>query len=172
MGQQEVSDFLKKRKNNTKQYTAKEISKALKVSIGSVTMSLKKLRERKQKVIRYKEGFTKATDGSPRRCLKYRFWKYSGRRDVLNRKVRRGWSPPLTFSSSLWLPEFKKMPRPDLTRTEEYREKTPKERKLYVLGQQKKIMEKNIKVYKELIPLLEKELRDINKIIKELENGE
>ena len=69
MGQQEVYDFLKGHK---RWYNAKQLSRKLDVSIGSVTMSLKKLKEKKEKIINYKEGFTKATDGSPRRCLKYR----------------------------------------------------------------------------------------------------
>jgi DNA-binding transcriptional regulator GbsR (MarR family) len=50
MGQQEVYDFLCKNKN--KWFTSKEISEALSVSIGSVTMSLKKLR--KTNIIKYK----------------------------------------------------------------------------------------------------------------------
>jgi DNA-binding transcriptional regulator GbsR (MarR family) len=50
MGQQEVYDFLCKNKN--KWFTSKEISEALNVSIGSVTMSLKKLR--KTNIIKYK----------------------------------------------------------------------------------------------------------------------
>jgi len=50
MGQQEVYDFLKKNKNTW--YTSREISEALGVSIGSVTMSLKKLR--KTNIIKYK----------------------------------------------------------------------------------------------------------------------
>ncbi|MBU0616019.1 MAG: ArsR family transcriptional regulator [Nanoarchaeota archaeon] len=43
MGQQEVYDFLNKNRSNW--YTSKEITKALNISIGSVTMSLKKLRQ-------------------------------------------------------------------------------------------------------------------------------
>jgi len=43
MGQQEVYDYLKK--NRRKWFTSKAISKELKVSIGSVTNCLKKLRE-------------------------------------------------------------------------------------------------------------------------------
>jgi len=43
MGQQEVYNFLKE--NRRKWFTSKEISKKLKVSIGSVTNCLKKLRE-------------------------------------------------------------------------------------------------------------------------------
>jgi DNA-binding transcriptional regulator GbsR (MarR family) len=50
MGQQEVYDFLCKHKS--KWFTSKEISEALNVSIGSVTMSLKKLR--KTNIIKYK----------------------------------------------------------------------------------------------------------------------
>jgi DNA-binding transcriptional regulator GbsR (MarR family) len=50
MGQQEVYDFLKK--NKRKWYTSREISTALKLSIGSVTMSLKKLRNSKS--LKYK----------------------------------------------------------------------------------------------------------------------
>lgn len=50
MGQQEVYDFLCKHKN--KWFTSKDISGALGVSIGSVTMSLKKLR--KTNIIKYK----------------------------------------------------------------------------------------------------------------------
>lgn len=43
MGQQEVYDFL--RKNKGKWFTSKEISKALGISIGSITACLKKLRK-------------------------------------------------------------------------------------------------------------------------------
>ena len=43
MGQQEVYDFLKKDRNNW--FTSKEITKKLNISLGSVTMSLKKLRQ-------------------------------------------------------------------------------------------------------------------------------
>ena len=46
MGQQEVSDFLKKYK--TKWFTSKEIAKSLKVSTGSVINNLSKLRKSKQ----------------------------------------------------------------------------------------------------------------------------
>ncbi|MBS3102779.1 hypothetical protein J4458_05035 [Candidatus Woesearchaeota archaeon] len=45
MGQQEVYDFLKR--NKTRWFFSKEISKGLDVSIGSVTNCLKKLRENK-----------------------------------------------------------------------------------------------------------------------------
>jgi Mn-dependent DtxR family transcriptional regulator len=45
MGQQEVYNFLKR--NKTKWFFSKDISKRLKVSIGSVTNCLKKLRENK-----------------------------------------------------------------------------------------------------------------------------
>jgi DNA-binding transcriptional regulator GbsR (MarR family) len=43
MGQQDIYDYLKK--NQLGWYTSKELSGALGISIGSVTMSLKKLRE-------------------------------------------------------------------------------------------------------------------------------
>ena len=43
MGQQEVYNYLKA--NKRKWFTSKEISKGLKVSIGSVTNCLKKLRQ-------------------------------------------------------------------------------------------------------------------------------
>ena len=43
MGQQDIYDHLKK--NSLRWYTSKELSQALGISIGSVTMSLKKLRE-------------------------------------------------------------------------------------------------------------------------------
>ncbi len=43
MGQQDIYDYLKN--NQAGWYTSKELSKALGISIGSVTMSLKKLRE-------------------------------------------------------------------------------------------------------------------------------
>ena len=43
MGQQEVYDFLKE--NRRKWFTSKEISQKLKVSLGSVTTSLKKLKQ-------------------------------------------------------------------------------------------------------------------------------
>ena len=70
MGQQETYDFLEKNKRGW--FTAKEISNALKLSISSVTLSLKKLRNRKASIIKFKEGFTPAKDGSPRRCLRYK----------------------------------------------------------------------------------------------------
>ena len=50
MGQQEVYDFLVK--NKGKWFTSREISERLGVSIGSVTMSLKKLR--KTNIIKYR----------------------------------------------------------------------------------------------------------------------
>jgi len=56
----------------------------------------------------------------------------------------------------------------NLERTEEYLEKEPKERELYVLNKQKKILKKNIKEYEEIIPLLKKQLDEINKKIKEV----
>jgi len=50
MGQQEVYNFLKE--NKKEWFTSKQISKETGVSIGSVTMSLKKLR--KSQLIKYK----------------------------------------------------------------------------------------------------------------------
>jgi Mn-dependent DtxR family transcriptional regulator len=50
MGQQEVYNFLKQNKN--KWFTSKQISESIGVSIGSVTMSLKKLR--KSQLVKYK----------------------------------------------------------------------------------------------------------------------
>lgn len=61
MGQQEVYDFLKK--NKSKWFTSKDISEALGVSIGSVTMSLKKLR--KTNIIKY-------TNTGKRNTFKYK----------------------------------------------------------------------------------------------------
>ena len=52
MGQQEVYDFLCKHKD--KWFTSRDISEKLGVSIGSVTMSLKKLR--KTNLIKYKNS--------------------------------------------------------------------------------------------------------------------
>ncbi len=52
MGQQEVYDFLCK--NPDKWFTSRDISEELGVSIGSVTMSLKKLR--KTNMIQYKNS--------------------------------------------------------------------------------------------------------------------
>ena len=52
MGQQDIYDFLKK--NQTKWFTSKELSERLKISIGSVTMSLKKLRESKR--VKFKQS--------------------------------------------------------------------------------------------------------------------
>lgn len=43
MGQQEVYDFL--RQNRSKWYTSKEIAEHLRLSMGSVTSNLKKLRK-------------------------------------------------------------------------------------------------------------------------------
>jgi DNA-binding transcriptional regulator GbsR (MarR family) len=50
MGQQEVYAFL--RDNKGKWFTSREIAEALNISIGSVTMSLKKLR--KANIIKFK----------------------------------------------------------------------------------------------------------------------
>jgi Mn-dependent DtxR family transcriptional regulator len=50
MGQQEVYNFLKG--NKGKWFTSKQISQNINVSIGSVTMSLKKLR--KSQLVKYR----------------------------------------------------------------------------------------------------------------------
>ncbi|MBT4540247.1 MAG: helix-turn-helix domain-containing protein [Candidatus Woesearchaeota archaeon] len=50
MGQQEVYNFLKA--NKGKWFTSKQISQNINVSIGSVTMSLKKLR--KSQLVKYR----------------------------------------------------------------------------------------------------------------------
>jgi DNA-binding MarR family transcriptional regulator len=50
MGQHEVFEFLQK--NKGKWFTSRDIAKALDISIGSVTMSLKKLR--KANIIKFK----------------------------------------------------------------------------------------------------------------------
>jgi transcription initiation factor IIE alpha subunit len=50
MGQQEVYDFLKAHPKHW--FTSKEISKGINISIGSVTVCLKKLRENDE--VRYK----------------------------------------------------------------------------------------------------------------------
>lgn len=57
MGQQEIYDFL--RANKGQWFTSKEISEKLGVSIGSVTMSLKKLR--KTNMIKYKNTGKRGT---------------------------------------------------------------------------------------------------------------
>ncbi|MFT4312586.1 MAG: winged helix-turn-helix transcriptional regulator [Candidatus Woesearchaeota archaeon] len=62
MGQQEVYDFLKANKNTW--YTSREISEKLNISIGSVTMSLKKLR--KSKLLDYENT-------GKRNMFRYRF---------------------------------------------------------------------------------------------------
>ncbi len=68
MGQQEVYDFLKK--NKTSWFSSKEIAKKLKVSIGSVTNSLKRLRESKQVLFRVKKK-----DPMSRKIYEYKFKK-------------------------------------------------------------------------------------------------
>ena len=62
MGQQEVYDFLKE--NEGEWFTSREISEKLEISIGSVTMSLKKLR--KSKLLDYENT-------GKRNMFKYRF---------------------------------------------------------------------------------------------------
>jgi len=50
IGQQEIYDFLKKRPKEW--FTSRDISEQINISLGSVTMSLKKLR--KSKLIKYR----------------------------------------------------------------------------------------------------------------------
>jgi DNA-binding transcriptional regulator GbsR (MarR family) len=66
MGQQEVYDFLKAHPNEW--YTSKEISKGIDISIGSVTVCLKKLRENEE--VKYKAI---AKKGGKRTQYSYRF---------------------------------------------------------------------------------------------------
>lgn len=68
MGQQEVYDFL--RKNKLKWYSSKEIAKKLKVSVGSVTNSLRRLRESKQVLFKINKR-----NASNRKVFEYKFKK-------------------------------------------------------------------------------------------------
>lgn len=52
MGQQEVFSFLKD--NRGKWFTSKDIAQGLKVSLGSVTNNLKKLRKTEKDTIKFK----------------------------------------------------------------------------------------------------------------------
>ncbi|MBT3262187.1 hypothetical protein HN592_05820 [Candidatus Woesearchaeota archaeon] len=76
MGQQEVYDFLKK--HPTKWYTSKEISKALGISIGSITACLKKLRRT--------ETIAFETTGN-RNEFRYKFKDETPRRRVAKKPV-------------------------------------------------------------------------------------
>ena len=69
MGQQEVYDFLKK--HRSRWFTSKEISTLLKVSIGSVTSCLKKLRESSS--IDFKYSYMK--ERSKKKAYLYKFKK-------------------------------------------------------------------------------------------------
>ena len=51
MGQQEVYNFLKEHSNHW--FTSREISKGINISVGSVTVSLKRLREKNE--VKYKQ---------------------------------------------------------------------------------------------------------------------
>lgn len=68
MGQQEVYDFL--RKNKLKWFSSKDIAKKLDVSVGSVTNSLRRLRESKQVFYRVNRR-----DGSNRKVYEYKYKK-------------------------------------------------------------------------------------------------
>jgi len=63
MGQQEVYSFLKD--NKGKWFTSRDIAETLNISIGSVTMSLKKLR--KTNIIKFKNTGIRNT-------YKYKLW--------------------------------------------------------------------------------------------------
>ena len=52
MGQQEVYSFLNE--NKGKWFTSKDIAQGLKVSLGSVTNNLKKLRKTEKDILKYK----------------------------------------------------------------------------------------------------------------------
>lgn len=52
MGQQEVYNFLKDHPNDW--FTSRDISKGINISVGSVTVSLKRLREKNE--VQYKSG--------------------------------------------------------------------------------------------------------------------
>jgi len=69
MGQQEVFSFLKKNRN--KWFTTKQIIKGLKASAGSVTTSLKKLRDSGQ--INFKMGAVDFRRLGGRRLFAYKF---------------------------------------------------------------------------------------------------
>jgi len=69
MGQQEVYDFLKVRKD--KWFTSKDIAKGLKASVGSVTTCLKKLRD--SSAIDFEYG--KRIGASSRNAYAYKFKK-------------------------------------------------------------------------------------------------
>jgi len=71
MGQQDVYSYL--RKNKRKWFISKEIAKGLKASIGSVTTSLKRLRESKQVLFRITKLESKKA--GKRKVYEYKFKK-------------------------------------------------------------------------------------------------
>lgn len=69
MGQYEVYNFLKK--NKGKWFTAREISKRLKASFGSIGTNLKKMRERDE--IYFKKIKTKVASSGKKEVYAYKF---------------------------------------------------------------------------------------------------
>jgi len=69
MGQQEVYSFLKKYKD--KWFSTREISKKLGISLGSVTMSAKRLRE--SKLVRFKYENKPLNNSVRRKILVYKY---------------------------------------------------------------------------------------------------
>ena len=71
MGQQEVFAFLKRNRN--KWFTTRQMAKRLKASFGSVTTSLKILRESKQ--VNYKKTIANSQGLGRRAVFTYKFRK-------------------------------------------------------------------------------------------------
>ncbi|MFH1133410.1 MAG: hypothetical protein V1735_02890 [Nanoarchaeota archaeon] len=71
MGQQDVYSFLRKHKITW--FLSKEIARGLRASIGSVTTSLKRLRESKQVQFRIKKRESKKA--GKRKVFEYKFKK-------------------------------------------------------------------------------------------------
>jgi hypothetical protein len=69
MGQYEVYNFLKK--NKTKWFTAREISKALSASFGSIGTNLKKMRDRGE--LLSKKIKTKVSSSGKKEVYAYKF---------------------------------------------------------------------------------------------------
>ena len=68
MGQQEIVDCINE--NPNKIFSAKELSVKTKVSIGSATTSLEKIRRRK--AVDFWDGYTITKQGHQRSCIKYK----------------------------------------------------------------------------------------------------
>lgn len=69
MGQYEVYEFLKK--NKTKWFTARDISKCLKASFGSIGTNLKKMRDRNE--LMFKKVKTKVSSSGKKEVYAYKF---------------------------------------------------------------------------------------------------